>query len=111
MEIIGLLAFFLIAATAINGILSAIEQPVVQNAVRDAAPFLGDHLTALTLTAGAILALIVVAIPPVIKRRESASAGPGAFEYLGMGVACVLGMISVGYLVGIGVVAATHVLQ
>lgn len=111
MQAIGIMAFLLIGGLSINELLGVLSQPTAQEAVIDVAPFLAERLTESTLIAGVILALIVVAMPPIIMHRESINdQSESLFEKLGIMVGIGAGFASVGYLVSIGWVAAAATL-
>lgn len=108
MQVIGIMAFLIIGGLAGNSLVAALAQPDVQDTIESAVPFIAGHLTTLTLVAGAILALIVVAIPPVVLNRDRANGEiTGTFEKLGIAIAIAMGIASVGYLFGVGWVALT----
>jgi hypothetical protein len=70
MKIIGIMAFLLIGGTAGSEFLSLLTLPEVQTAAESSIPFLAGHFTTLTLVAGIVFALTVIAIPPDILSTE-----------------------------------------
>lgn len=111
MQALGIMAFLLVGGMVGNAFLSVLAQREVQSAVEASVPFIAGHFTALTLVAGVILALIVVAIPPLVLNRERANGEvDGVFVKAGFSAAIALGVMSVGYLLGIGWIAATALL-
>ena len=111
MQVLGIMAFLVVGGLVGNSFLSVLAQPNVQSAIEGTMPFIAGHLTTLTFIAGAILALIVLAIPPLILNRERENGEvDGAFVKIGFGAAISLGIASVGYLLGIGWIAATAIL-
>jgi len=111
MQALGFMAFLLVGGMAGNAFLSVLARPNVQSALEASVPFIAGHYTALTLVAGVILGLIIVAIPPLVLNRERANGEfDGVFFEIGCVVAIALGVVSIGYLSGIGWIAATAIL-
>jgi hypothetical protein len=111
MQALGIMAFLIVGGLAGNSLLSILAQPHVQSAIEGSVPFIAGHATALTYIAVGALALIVVAFPPLILNRERENAViDGAFVKIGIGAAISMGIASVGYLLGIGWIAATAIL-
>jgi hypothetical protein len=110
-KIIGIMAFLFIGAMLGNQFLTLLTLPEVQAAAEASVPFLAGHMTTFTLVAGAVFAVTVVAIPPVVLSRErDRSETISSFEKIGVAVAIMAGITSIGYLVGVGWIAATALL-
>ena len=103
MKIIGLMAFLLIGGTAGSEFLSLLTLPEVQAAAESSIPFLAGHFTTLTLAAGIVFALTVIAIPPyVLSNERETGQSVSVFEKIGIGAAIAAGVASIGYLLGMG---------
>lgn len=112
MKLIGLMAFFLIGSVLINSLLQVLNEPAVVDVIRDLSPALANNLMETTLAAAVLLALAVIAIPPMVMSKERQMAKSNgqtgsAFETLGFGTCIVVTVVAIGYLLGVGWVAAT----
>ena len=111
MQALGIMAFLIVGGLAGNSFLSVLAEPHVQSAIEGSVPFIAGHATTLTYIAAGALALMVVAVPPLILNRERGNGViDGAFVKLGFGLAISIGVASMGYLLGIGWIAATAML-
>jgi len=114
MEILGFIVILLGGAMVIRVIGESITDPKVVEQIAQSSPFIADHSDVLYWVSTVILTIILLMIPIYLKNKQIESLGDGGMALVGrfamywiQGVVVCLGIISLGYLLGVGWTAAT----
>ena len=109
-QFLGLLVIFAIGATFGNALLDLLTRPETAQAIHAYSPWLAEHMMTLTIIAMALLFIVIISIPPMLMKKND------GLELIGMGAAAwiqaamgLVAIVSIGYLAGIGWVAATAI--
>lgn len=111
MKILGIMVFLMIGGVVGNALLSIVGQDAAQQAIQSELPWIADYTDALIIGIGVLLAVIVLAIPPMILNKErGVSDELGTFEKIGI-TTCIAGAVgSICFLFTVGYVGMTATL-